>query len=304
MALTLIESAKVAAGRDEFIQSVIMELYARTSELLTVLPFDSFAGSVYRYTREQTLPTVAGRGLNEAYTEASGTWSMESVTLKPCGGDVDVDLYFIRTMGQGVAERTIDGKVKSLALWLTKQIVKGDSTTDATVFDGIQAQILRATQIVANGGAGLSLTALDNMMDQVDDITHLVMAKTLARRFSAAARLATVGGYVTYDTDTFGRRITQYNMIPIVRVDRDETLTAIMDYDETIGGNTTSVYGISVGPNGCKMLQSAPMSVRSLGEMGDKPVLRTRVEWDVCFAIERELTAARLNGCTDAAIVI
>jgi hypothetical protein len=282
---------------------VIMELFARTSDLLTVLPFDTFQGSTYKYTRETTLASVDFRALNQAYTESSGTWSVEAVTLKPCGGDVDVDTYFIRTNGPGVAERTIDSKVKSMALFMTKQIIKGDCVSDPQGFDGLQAQII-APQIQVNSAAGaaLSLLNLDALIDLVEDPTHLVMNKTIRRLLSAAARLTTVGGYITYDLDAFGRKITQYNNIPICIVDKDETNTAIMGFTEATGGASSSIYCISVSTNGVKMLQSSPMQVRSLGEMNDKPVQRTRVEWDSCLAIERVLSAARLSGITNAAV--
>jgi hypothetical protein len=305
MALTLVENSKVAAGRDEFHVAAIMELFARTSDLLTILPFETFQGSTYKYTREKNLPSVGGRALNDGYVEDTGEWSVESVTLKPSGGDVDVDTYFIRTNGPGVVERVVDAKTKAMALWMTKQIVKGDALSDVKAFDGLQAQITPGQTVVNSPtGAALSLVNLDELIDTTEDPTHLCMNKTLRRRLSASARNTAVGGYITYDLDAFGRQVTQYNNVPICIVDKDEANAPIMPFSEATGGASSSIYCLSVSANGVKMLQSSPMQVRPLGEMNDKPVLRTRVEWDTCLAVEREMSASRLSGVTNAAVLI
>ena len=41
MALTLVESSKIAMGRDEDLKATVMELYARSSDILQYLPFDN-----------------------------------------------------------------------------------------------------------------------------------------------------------------------------------------------------------------------------------------------------------------------
>ena len=70
MALTLVEASKLYAG--DPLRSAIIELYARNSDILRVLPFDEIMGNAYRYNREQTLPGIGFRGINEAYTESTG----------------------------------------------------------------------------------------------------------------------------------------------------------------------------------------------------------------------------------------
>ena len=70
MALTLVEAAKLRSG--EVIRSAIIEMFARSSDILRVLGFDSIAGNALKYNREETLPGVGFRGVNEAYTESTG----------------------------------------------------------------------------------------------------------------------------------------------------------------------------------------------------------------------------------------
>jgi hypothetical protein len=128
----------------------------------------------------------------------------------------------------------------------------------------------------------------------------------MRRRLSAAARLATVGGYITYDLDAFGRRVTKYNDLPIVAMDKDETNTDIIDFAETspsgVASTCSSLYCVSFAENGMMGLQSSEMNVRDLGEQDAKPVFRTRVEWYVTLALLRPRSAARLFGVWNAAI--
>ena len=65
MALTLVEAAKRSQNP---IQSAIIEMYARNSDILMSLPFDTIQGNALRYNREETLPGIGFRGVNEAYT--------------------------------------------------------------------------------------------------------------------------------------------------------------------------------------------------------------------------------------------
>lgn len=299
MGLSLIEAAKAAAGRDEFYAATIMELFAKTSDLLLNLPFETIQGATYKYNREKVLPGVAFRGVNEGYVESTGELGVEQVTLKIAGGDLDVDSFFIRTQGMSARDKQVYMKVKALSLFITKTIVKGDASSDPKAFDGLQAQVLSAqtvTNSTASGGAGVSLNKLDELIDAVEDPTHLVMNKTVRRYLTGAARNYQVGGYITFDQDSFGRKQTVYGDYPILIVDKDENNSAIMPFSEAAASGTaqcTSVYGLSVSVNGVKMLQSQDMSVKDLGEMQSEPVYRTRVEWDVCVAIEREMAAAR-----------
>lgn len=69
MALTLVEAAKRYANP---IQSAIVELYAQNSDILLTLPFNTIQGNAYRYNREETLPGIGFRGVNESWTESTG----------------------------------------------------------------------------------------------------------------------------------------------------------------------------------------------------------------------------------------
>lgn len=308
MALTLVEASKIAMNRDEIIKATVMELYAKNSDLMQFMPFESISGNAITFNREKTLPTVAFRGVNEAYAEGTGQMDRITESLSIGGGDVDVDTFIVKTSGMDQRSVQEAMKIKALSLSLTSTFVKGSVITDPKSFDGFQTRISGDQKICAGASAttaaALSLTKLDELIDAVDDPTHLLMNKATRRRLTAAARTSTVGGYITYSVDAFGRRITQYNDLPILIADKDNTNTDIMPFTETnAAGNaiSTSIYCLSFAENGAMGLQNDTMDVRDLGEIDTQPVYRTRIEWFVTLSIMRPKAAARLHSINSGA---
>ncbi len=135
MALSLIESAKLALGRDETLKATVMELYAKSSDLLQYMPFESISGNSMVFNREQTLGAAGFRNLNEAYTEGSGTVDRVTEALAVAGGDLDVDVFLMKT-GNADQRGTQEAmKIKALSLAITKTIVKGDVGTTPNEFN-------------------------------------------------------------------------------------------------------------------------------------------------------------------------
>ena len=307
MALTLLEASKLNSGNA--VRSAIIELYARSSDLLNALPFTNIAGNALKYNREETLPGVGFRGVNEGYTEGTGILNPVVEVLAIAGGDLDVDKFILDTMGQDQRSVQEAMKVKALALRWTKEFIKGDNESDPKVISGLQARIT-GSQLISAGatanGAALSLSKLDELIDLVDNPTHLIMNKTMRRRLSAAARTASVGGYITYELDAFGRRVSKYNDIPILIADKDNTNTDILGFTEAASSGTstaTSIYAVSMGDEGVVGIQNGDIDARDLGEIEAKPALRTRVEWYAGVAIYKGRAAARLRHIGDLAVV-
>ena len=296
MALTLLEAAKLETG-DVYRQGVI-EKFAETSEILRVLPFTSISGNALKYNIEETLPGIGFRGVNESYTESTGILNPQTESLVIAGGDLDVDKFLIDTMGG--SQRTVQEamKIKALSLSWTKTFIKGDSGTDPREFDGLQKR-LSGDAVISNGTAGLSLVKLDEAIDYVENPTHIIMSKSVRRRLTVAARTSTIGGYITYLPDEFGRQVAHYNDLPILIMGKDNTNTEILGYTET--STTTSVYVVSLGDGAVSGLENGGMDVRDLGELDTKPSLRTRVEWYNGMGVFAPLSASRLSLITNAA---
>ena len=307
MALTLIEAAKQT---DDLVRQAIIELYASSSEILRVLPFEGIPGNALRYNREETLPGIGFRGINEGYTESTGILNPVTETLTIAGGDLDVDKFIIDTMGMDQRSVQEAMKVKALALNWTLQFIKGDSTTNPRVFDGLQARIT-GNQLIAAGstanGDALSLMKLDELIDQVQNPTHLVMNKTMRRLLTQAARDTSVGGFITTTKDEFGRQLYMYADLPILIVENDNTDMQILNFNEACpaGGTATgtSIYCVSFAEGMLTGIQNGGIDARDLGELEAKPAFRTRVEWYAGLSCYHGRAAARLWGIKNAAVV-
>lgn len=307
MALTLVEAAKLETG--DAVRSAIIELYAGSSSILANLPFENIAGNALKYNREGALPGVGFRGVNEAYTPSTGILNPITESLVIAGGDLDVDKFIVDTMGANQRSTHEAMKVRALGLAWTAKFIKGDTASDPREFDGLQVRVTGNQKIVAGStanGSALSLAKLDEAIDQTLNATHLIMNKAMARRLSAAARLTTVGGYVTYTQDAFGRRVMNYNDLPILTVDLDNAGTSILPFTEAASSGTataTSIYVVAMGADGVTGLQNGGMDVRDLGELQTSPVYRTRVEWYNGIAVFNGRAATRLWSIGDLAVV-
>jgi hypothetical protein len=61
MALTIVEASKLNSG--DVARTAIVEMYARNSDILRVLPFEGISGNALKYNREDILPGVGFRGV-------------------------------------------------------------------------------------------------------------------------------------------------------------------------------------------------------------------------------------------------
>jgi hypothetical protein len=307
MALTLVEAAKLNSG--DVVRSAVIEMFAQESDILQVLPFDDIPGNALKYNREAALPGISFRGVNEAFPESAGVLNPETEALVIAGGDLDVDRFIIQTQGAGVRATHERMKVKALAAGWTQKFIKGDSSTNPREFDGLQKRLINAQVISAGataGGAQLSLAILDEAIDAVDNPTHMLMSKAMRRKFTAAARDSAVAGFVTYTADAFGRRVANYNDLPILVAYGANGGDDILPFDEAAASGAataTSVYILSIGTGRLSGIQNGGMDVRDLGELQSAPVYRTRVEWYTGIVLQHSRAAARIRNIGNLAIV-
>lgn len=307
MAVTLVEAAKINSG--DVLKSAIISFYAGSSDILANLPFEDIQGNALKYNQEQTLPGIGFRGVNGSYTESTGVLNPQTENLVIAGGDLDVDKFILDTMGENQRTNQEAMKAKALALAWTRTFIKGDSAVDPKEFDGLQKRLTNGQVIDAgatSGGDALSLAKLDELIDQTENATHLIMNKAMRRLLTQAARDTAVGGFVTYQQDSFGRTQTVYNDLPILIVDLDNESNAILPFTEANPGGgsaaSTSIYCVSFTEEGTMGIQNGTIMARDLGELDSKPAVRTRVEWYSGLGVFHSRGAARLSGIKNAAV--
>lgn len=308
MAMTLIEAAKRNGG--DVVRAAVIETYARSSDILRVLPFENIAGNALKYNQEQALPGIGFRGVNEGYSESTGVINPVTESLVIAGGDLDVDKFIVQTMGPDQRTSQEMMKVKALAHRWTNAFIKGDSTGSSKEFDGLQVRLTGSQLIAAGATAGgdvLSLLKLDELIDSVEGATHLLMSRAMRRLLTASARTTSVSGFITWTRDEFGRQIARYNDLPILIADALGDAYATLGFNEANpggGGNVgTSIYALALGDSTLTGIQNGDPQVTDLGELEAKPTLRTRVEWYNGIALFHPRAASRLYGIKTGAVV-
>lgn len=306
MALTLLEASKIRTGN--VVRDSVIQMFAASSDLLAAIPFMNINGSSYAYNQEGRLPGVAFRGINEGYSQSSGILNPQVESLRISGGELDVDRALVKMHGPEIRSIHERMKIKALSLYMAKTFIKGNSLVDPREFDGLQNRI-GGSQLISNsavdGGGPLSFLKLDEMIDSVDDITHLIMSKAMRRLIGSAARTDVFRTETVVDQLTgVAREVTHYRGHRILIADYDDLGDRILDFDEVGAGGSTataaSIYGVSFGDGMLTGLQNGEMTVEDLGELPNLPVYRMRIEWYTGLAALHGRCAARLYGVSNA----
>jgi hypothetical protein len=308
MGLTLLEAAK--SEQNLLRRGLYQELSA--GELSAIIPFVNTPGPGVFYNKAAELPSVGFRGVNEVNGGTYGVLNPQAEQYKILQDDIDIDTYILDTEGEVARTNQVQMKLESMRLTLEDQFINGNEATDPRGFDGLKRRIQVGSSQAINANGALSLAALDELIDATDATGGrkvLIMNQRMNRLLSAASRNTSIGGFITYDQDQFGRRVRYYNETEIVTTKVNAQNNLIQPFTETDGvASSTSIYCVALGDNLVTMHQGQVRgefgpSIRPLGEVDDAPVDRTRFEWYVLMAIYHGRAASRLYGVTNANVV-
>lgn len=314
MALTLDESAKLS---EDTLTRGVLETFVQNSPILDRLPFMDIEGNAYAYNEEATLPGVAFRGVNEAYTESTGTVNQKSETLKILGGDADVDRFIQKTrsnLNDQRAEQTAL-KTKALSYKFQDAFFNGDVAVDPKGFDGLRKRLI-GNQVIEAGPNGIPIVGTSNtdihtFLDSLDNLLAAVpgINSTNGAIYANSAVIRKIGSalrHVSLDAvleeDIAGKRSIQWNGIPILEAGQNPDGSQILPTNETEGTetNTTSLYAVrfgeTEGDQAVTGLTNGGVTTEDLGELQEKPVYRTRIEFYCGLAVFGGKAAARLKG--------
>ncbi|MFO1150949.1 MAG: hypothetical protein U1E62_21450 [Alsobacter sp.] len=310
MALTILEWAKL---NNNPLQMGVVETFVSTNPVLEYMPFINVAGSAYAYSQEDTLPGIAWRGINEAYTESTGVINPAVETMSILGGDSDYDTALVKMgVGGNDARSAHDAmKAKAASLNFLNTFFNGDNVADPRVPAGLKSRLTGSQLIAAgntSGGDVLTLAKMDELVDAVEgppEEKFLFMSRTMRRKVNTLMR----AGVQAVETvaDQFGKLQDAYGGVVIKHVIDAATGQSggLFPYTEANPGGgaaaSASIYCVRFSPvDGVVGIQNAPIEVRDLGELQTKPALRTRIEWIAGFAVKHPRCAARLNGIKNA----
>jgi hypothetical protein len=311
MAVTLAQAAVLSQNT---LARGVMETFVIESTVLDRIPLMQIEGNAYAYTKELALPGVAFRSVNEAYVESTGTFVQATEALVILGGDADVDRFIVQTRGNLQDQRAAQtrAKVKAAAYKFQDTFINGDVTVDTKSFDGLKKRLTGA-QVISSGTNGAPIvgnggTDAMSFLDRLDDLfgavaggPDVVYANSAVRsRIRAAARR--VGGSDVVENDLNGKRQLVWNGVPIVDIGTKADGSLIIPQTEVQGSSSvaSSIYAVKFGNDETDQavtgLTNGGVQVYDLGEVSDKPVYRTRLEFYCGLATFGGQAAARLTG--------
>ena len=311
MAVTLAESAKLS---QDALQRGVIETFILESPVLDRIPFEQIEGNALAYNEELTLPGVAFRAVNTAYVESTGTVNPKSEKLVILGGDADVDTFIVKTRGNLNDQRAVQTrmKVKAAAYAFQDAFINGDTAVDVNSFDGLKKRLAGA-QVIATAANGLPVIGATDtdrhaFLDRLDDLLSLLngeasalyMNASILAKIKSSARRLTI---FDQSIDSFGKKIATYNGVPLLWIGKNAAGVEIAPQTETQGtavGTVSSIYAVRFGqtPDDAAVtgLTNGGVTVRDLGEVPDKPVFRTRIEFFTGLGVFGGKGAARLTG--------
>lgn len=315
MAVTLAEAALLSQTQ---LQRGVIETFVQESSILDRIPMLTIQGNAYAYNEEATLPGVAFRAVNEAYTESTGTVNQKSEGLVILGGDADVDKFIVRTRGDLNDQRAVQTrmKVKAASYKFQDTFFNGDVAVDPKGFDGLKKRLVGAQVLDADTNGMGPVAAGHDFFDVLDAAIARVPgingtngaiyanSGAIARIKSSARRL---GGVEMVREALTQKMVATYNGIPLLDPGQTAAGADILPQTETQGtaaGTASSIYVVKFGQDeGDKAvtgLTNGGVQAYDLGELQEKPAYRTRIEFYCGLAVFSGKAAARIRGVLNA----
>jgi hypothetical protein len=310
MAVTLAQAALLS---QDTLQRGVLETFVQASPILDRLPLMPIEGNAYAYNKEATLPGVAFRSVNEAYTESTGTVVQASESLVILGGDADVDKFIVKTRGNLNDQRATQTsmKVKSASYKFQDTFFNGDVAVDPKSFDGLKKRLTGAQVLdAATNGLGI-VTAGHDFLDALDALLAAVpgisgsngaIYANAALQGKIISTLRRLGGADFIREDLTGKRVLTYNGVPVLDPGSTAAGVQILAQTETQGSSSvaSSIYAVKFGNDegdqAVTGLTNGGVMVDDLGELQEKPAYRTRIEFYCGLATFGGKAAARLRG--------
>lgn len=313
MAISLVEAAKLSQNT---LQRGVLETFIQSSPILDRIPFMPIEGNAFAYNEEGALPGVEFRAVNGSYSESTGTVNQKTESLVILGGDADVDKFIVQTRGNLNDQRAVQTamKVKAASYKFQDTFFNGDTAVDANSFDGLKKRLTGA-QVIATGTNGAAINTDDTtrnaFFDKLDELVSLVPGlngsngaiyanSSIIGKIRSAGRR--IGGVELVREDLTGKRVLQWNGIPILDPGATAAGVTILPQTETQGSSSVaaSLYAVRFGQGeedqAVTGLTNGGVQVYDLGELQTKPAYRTRIEFYTGLGVFGGKAAARLTG--------
>lgn len=313
MALTLSDIKPLS--QDKLTQAVIDEF--RKDPLLNLLPFDNCVKPqggttlAYVYNRVTTQPTAAGRAINNEYTAQETKTTAYTVALKIFGGSFQIDrVLAVDENGQVVDNITfqMEQKIKATRALFSDWFINGDSSQDATAFDGLDKAIKgSSTDVTVDAGVDLSTAAkVKANWAGLTDALRRFEAKLAERptayfvsreMYGVFQSVADFANGFTSTKDEFGNEVLKYGNAQIIEMgDKPGTSNPIIPTD---ANGKTAIYAAYFGMDGVHGVSPTGSGVVNtfMPDMSAPGAVKTgEVEMVAAVAVKATRAAGVLRG--------
>lgn len=300
MAVTL---AQAAANETDPVKKGALQTAIGVSNVWDRLPFESITGNAYAYDKDRVLPGTAFRTVNEAYVESTGVVNQDTERLQILGGDADVDQFIEKTFSASTGVLMADQvkmKLESAQATFVDAMFNGDvDVRDAKEFDGLRKRLIGDQVIDASATLAdeAFLDDLDLLFGQVQggapDVCYT--NQTVLSRLKSLGRK--VGGADYINSEITGKREFTWNGVAFIDPGEHWSGRVILPYDTTEG---TDVYAIKFARSwsdvGVMGITNGGLQAKFLGELQEKPAVRTRIDFYTGLVVQGGKAAARLRG--------
>ena len=265
MAITL---AQAKVGMADKVDQAVIDEFRRESFILDRLTFDNAVSTgtggstlVYGYLKLKTPSLAAGRAINSEYTPGEAIKEEATSKIKIMGGSFQVDRVLEDTAAKSEVAFQLTEKVKATRNMFHNLFINGNSTSDSTVFDGLDV-LVTGSSTESIPGTAIDLTTAANIASNGPALVqalHEVIAEmaekpdALLMNGRMKAILQTIGynlGYYSGSEDSFGRQVDNFDSIPMIDMGKyynGSTSVDVVKTDASTG--TTSIYGVKFGLN-------------------------------------------------------
>src|SRR4030042_6954993 len=268
------------------------------------IPWETIGSLYKKMLRIQTLPSVARRKLNAAWTSSTGTTEPITEGISIVGGNIDVDKEMVegnQTI-EDIRAIQIYMKTKAMAYEFNDNFINGAVVSDVENFDGLKARCDRTDMSDQKLLSATSTNYIDDtqahalaFLKEMDRLSYCIDSHTPTFVITNSMGLRTINsalrisGTLRMEKDHFGNLVTMWGPSPIydigVKADQSTLVMAAETIAGVAGAGYFSIYAVKVG-EGTDFwgIQKHALEVIDAGLLEDKVPYRTNVNWPVGLA--------------------
>ena len=296
MALTFAQA--LAAGGHDDVTRGALEVAIEESAVWDRLYFENINGNAYAYDKDAVLPGTGFRTVNEAYTESTGVVNSDTERLTILGGDADVDQFLEATMGSSrsvLMAGQVRMKLASAQSTFADTMFNGDTNANPKGFDGLRKRLVNkqvkdATATLAQEAALGDLDVLFAAVSGGPDVVYT--SSDILARYKSLGR--SVGGADYINSEITGKREWTWNGVPFIDPGEHWSGRKILPD----GGGELFALKLARGDGDVGVLGicNGMLTAKYLGELQEKPAIRTRIDFYAAMVVQGGRAAARLRG--------